>query len=144
MAKQGKYSRRQKQEFLALIERHGGNIHRAVQAFRSKYANFERKTWYNWLESDSFVKDAYDEYLENEIDDAEALHKLHRNGMPIRNDGGEIIGWTLRPSLQAIEFYLKTKGRSRGYVSAQDIQHHFPEQIIGFDIIVDGDEDSQA
>lgn len=123
MPKNPKYSKKAKEQFIRLIEQHGGNIHRAVAAFKQKFTSFERKTWYNWLATDEWVKQAYDDYLNREIDEAEALHKLHRNGIPIRDEKGQIIGWTLKPSREAIEFFLKTRGRNRGYVDRTETIH---------------------
>lgn len=53
--------------------------------------------------------------LEKELDQAEQNLKLLRDGIPLRDNSGDIVGWMEKPDRQANEFLLKTKGRHRGY-----------------------------
>jgi len=55
------------------------------------------------------------EELEKELDKAEENLKLLRNGIPLRDQNDEIVGWMEKPDRAANEFFLKTKGRHRGY-----------------------------
>lgn len=115
LPKQTKYTRNDRNDFIGLLQRHGMNIQKACDAFKTKYPDFSRRSYYNWLETDPDFKQVYDDLREAEIDEAETLHKLHRNGVPVTDEKGTIIGWRIRPSQTAIEFFLKTRGKGRGY-----------------------------
>lgn len=138
-----KYRKTHKKQFLQLLERHNLNVSKAVEAFRNTYPTYERGTFYNWLEADPWFKTRWSELTEREIDDAEQLHKLHRNGIPVRDSDGKITGWTLRPSREAVEFFLKTKGKHRGWIPAQENFNHDnvqPEDILGFTVLTAEDD----
>jgi hypothetical protein len=98
MAEQNKegspnFSRKQKQ-FLKALSGVAGNVTAAC-----KSANVSRQTYYNWLKDDDFAT-AVDEVNEANLDYAESkLQALIRQENPT-----------------AIIFYLKTKGKKRGYV----------------------------
>jgi hypothetical protein len=73
----------------------------------AKQAGINRNTHYTWLKDDPEYAEAIDDISEAAIDFAEsALHKKIQNG-----DTTSII------------FYLKTKGKQRGYIERQEIQH---------------------
>jgi len=72
-----------------------------------KQAGIARKTYYLWLEKDKAFKAAVDDIGNVALDFAESkLHKLIRDENPT-----------------AIIFYLKTKGKKRGYIERQEIAH---------------------
>ena len=81
--------------FLKHFKEGHGIISYACQA-----AGIARRTYYNWIEKDEKFRDAVDEVAEEVIDVVESklLRKI--------ND----------EDLTAIIFYLKTKGKARGYV----------------------------
>jgi len=89
-----------------------------------KKAGVGRTTFYQWLKDDAdFAKQVAD--IENvALDFAESqLHKQIQDG-----------------SAAATIFYLKTKGKKRGYIERQEISH---EGIQTFQIVEDGEwEDS--
>jgi len=65
-----------------------------------------RQTHYNWLKDDPAYKEACDNLPEVVLDFAEHhLHKLIKEGNPA-----------------ATIFYLKTKGKVRGYIERQEIE----------------------
>ena len=65
------------------------------------------KTYYNWYNSDNDFKKAVDDISEQTLDFVETqLHKKIKDG-----DTSSII------------FYCKTKGKKRGYIERQEIQH---------------------
>tara|TARA_R100000231_G_scaffold119404_1_gene89493 strand:- start:45 stop:392 length:348 start_codon:yes stop_codon:yes gene_type:complete len=69
-----------------------------------KMVGIERKTHYNWLEEDEDYKTAVKSIDDVAIDFAESqLHKQIKKG-----------------STSATVFYLKTKGKKRGYVERQE------------------------
>lgn len=67
----------------------------------------DRKTHYLWLENDPEYKAEYERIGEQTIDFAEnALLKSIKGG-----------------SDTAVIFYLKTKGKRRGYIERQEVEH---------------------
>jgi hypothetical protein len=72
-----------------------------------------RRTFYNWCDDDVSFKEEYDHLSEGLIDNAESqLHKLIQNG-----------------HVTAIIFFLKTKGKSRGYIESQDTTLKVVEEV---------------
>ncbi len=72
----------------------------------AKKANIDRTIHYDWLKSDPEYKAAVESIQESVIDFAEShLYKLVKEGNPA-----------------ATIFYLKTKGKKRGYIERQEIE----------------------
>jgi len=72
-----------------------------------KSVGISRETHYRWMKEDEMYRDSVKELENVAIDFAETqLHKQISGGNPT-----------------ATIFYLKTKGKSRGYVERQEIQH---------------------
>lgn len=70
-----------------------------------KAAGVSRDTHYRWLKEDPEYKDQVEELAEVAVDFAEShLHKLIKDGNPA-----------------ATIFFLKTKGKNRGYIERQEI-----------------------
>jgi len=89
-----------KKALLEALEKSLGVITQAC-----KMAGVHRSTHYEWMKSDAEYKAAVDELSEVALDFAESkLHKLIDQGNPA-----------------ATIFYLKTKGKHRGYVERQEI-----------------------
>lgn len=92
-----------------------------IRAYREtlgviKYAceqvSISRRTFYNWLESDAEFKQAVEDISEEAIDFAEnALKKKIREG-----------------DTTATIFYLKTKGKKRGYVERTEVDATIDER----------------
>jgi hypothetical protein len=83
-----------------------------------------RSTHYRWIEEDKNYKDQIIEILDIQIDFVES--KLFENIS--KNDITSTI------------FYLKTKGRERGYIEKQEHKHEFeqmPFKPIDLDVITD-------
>lgn len=73
----------------------------------AKMVGIERTTHYKWIESDKDYKANVEDLQDVVLDFAEsALHKMVENHNPA-----------------ATLFLLKTKGKKRGYVERQEIQH---------------------
>jgi len=69
-------------------------------------ANIHRGTHYRWMEEDSDYKKAVEAVQDSVLDFAEShLYKLVKEGNPA-----------------ATIFFLKTKGKKRGYVERQEIE----------------------
>ena len=89
----------QKKAMLEALEKSLGVVSTACKA-----VGISRQTHYNWLKEDKY-KTAVEELSEVAIDFAEShLHKLIKDGNPA-----------------ATIFFLKTKGKGRGYVERQEI-----------------------
>ena len=86
---------------LEALERSLGIVSTAAEK-----AGIDRKTHYNWLQDDAEYREAVRMVEERTIDFAEShLHALIKDKNP-----------------QAVIFYMKTKGKTRGYVERQEIQ----------------------
>jgi len=88
-----------------------------------KMVGVSRVTYYDYYNNDPEFKKQIDEIQNVALDFAESqLHKQIRDG-----------------STSATIFYLKTKGKNRGYIERQEIQH---DTDTGFNIqIIDGTKD---
>ncbi len=91
---------KKKKDFLISLKNNNGNISEACDA-----ANIGRQTYYDWIEKDEVFKQDADDAQESLIDLAES--KLMENIED--NDNTSII------------FFLKTKGKKRGYIEKQEI-----------------------
>ena len=92
----------QKKAMIEALERSLGIVTTAV-----KQVGINRSTHYDWMASDPDYKAAVEGIADIALDFAESkLHKSIENG-----------------SDTAVIFYLKTKGKKRGYVERQEIDH---------------------
>ena len=90
-----------KQAMLEALEASLGIVSTAA-----KKANVGRSTHYKWMDEDPEYKKAVQEVQESVLDFAEShLYKLVKEGNPA-----------------ATIFYLKTKGKKRGYIERQEIE----------------------
>ncbi len=95
-----KQSEQLKKAHLEALEKSLGVVTSACRA-----SGVGRTTHYRWLKDDAEFSEQVKELTEVAIDFAEThLHKLIQDGSPA-----------------ATIFYLKTKGKKRGYVETQDI-----------------------
>jgi len=91
----------QKRDMLDALERALGIVSTAADK-----AGIHRATHYRWLQEDPEYREAVRMVEERTIDFAEShLHALIKDKNP-----------------QAVIFYMKTKGKTRGYVERQEIQ----------------------
>ncbi len=107
------------QKFLQVLEKQYGNIKAACKA-----AGIHRSTYYDWLENEEFAEAAHD-VLEGLIDDTESkMHELI-NGVIVEKEdreGGTNI-YQKPPDGYLIQFFLKTKGKHRGYVEKVETEN---------------------
>jgi AcrR family transcriptional regulator len=109
-------------DFQKVCTAKGGIISAIAAAF-----GVNRGSIYNWCAKDARFQKALDEANETFIDLAEdQLQRLIR-GTPkleINEAGNKVFaGWEIPPSESAIMFYLRTKGKKRGYTERQEIEH---------------------
>jgi hypothetical protein len=103
----------------ALIEAMEGSL--GVVTTACKKVGVSRTTFYEYYNTDEVFKKAIDELEAVALDFAESqLHSQIKNG-----------------STAATIFYLKTKGKKRGYVERQEIEavggQHFKIEVLGDD-----------
>lgn len=116
-------SRKVKEDFIQALRKTFGNVSDAAAR-----VHISRKTYYDWLKRDKRFAEQCAEVSEGVIDFAEsALKKLIREGNP-----------------SAIIFYLKTKGKERGYIEYKRVES---ENTVAIDLpkidlsLVGGDDD---
>lgn len=111
------YSNKDKKKMVDCLERCDFHKSNAVLLFCKECdKKINRATLYRWINSDEYFKELFNERLDKELNDAEQSHKYLRDGLSIKDDNGEIIAWQEKPDRQAIEFFLKVRGRDRGWV----------------------------
>ena len=104
---------KKKKDFLVSLKKNNGNISESCDA-----ANIGRQTYYDWIDKDEGFKQDADDAQESLIDLAES--KLMENIED--NDNTSII------------FFLKTKGKKRGYIEKQEIDANIrPIEDINFE-----------
>ena len=91
---------KKKKDFLVSLKSNNGNISESCES-----TNIGRQTYYDWIEKDEVFKQDAEDAQESLIDLAES--KLVENIKD--NDNTSII------------FFLKTKGKKRGYIEKQEI-----------------------
>ncbi len=90
-----------KRQFLDVLAKSLGIVSTA-----SEKTGFSRTSHYRWMQEDPAYKAEVDAIQESVIDFAEShLYKLIKEGNPAANI-----------------FYLKTKGKNRGYIERQEIE----------------------
>jgi hypothetical protein len=100
-----------KKDLLDALERSLGIVSTACEK-----VGVDRKTHYNWLKDDPEYKEAVRAIEERTIDFAEShLHALIKDKNPA-----------------ATIFFLKTKGKNRGYVERQEIEVNDPRPLTWF------------
>jgi len=109
-------TQKKREEFLEAYESKANNVSLAC-----KSVGISRQTFYNWLQEDEDFKSKVQDIDEAMLDFAEtALYKQIKDS-----------------NTTALIFYLKTKGKKRGYVERQEVQtlgdNLFEVEIIGED-----------
>jgi hypothetical protein len=93
-----------KKSFIDAYTKSFGNITQSCKA-----VEVSRQTYYNWIEQDTEFKAELDA-----IEPAEVFIDFAENGLVKKIQDGDTT---------AIIFALKTKGKKRGYVERQEIDH---------------------
>jgi len=99
----------EKEAFLRLYELNKFCIQSTFAAYERSNKTFNKYTFYQWKRSDeefAFRLQLIEDYL---LDIAEQQHKLLRDGIPINDEKGNLIGWQEKPDRAAIEYYINRK-----------------------------------
>lgn len=108
-----------KEDILKALEAKNGIVSEACKSI-----GFSRSTFYKWLNDDPDFKKKVDEIQDVAIDYVESKLFEKITGVTVKRgetDEGEDIVYDVPPSDTAIIFYLKTKGKKRGYIEKQEI-----------------------
>lgn len=100
-----------KKKVLKTLVTQMGNVSKACKA-----ANISRAYYYTLLKEDDDFKEAVSEVKESCIDLAES----------------ELLNLIKDKNTTAIIFYLKTKGKQRGYIEKQELSHSGKVDLIDF------------
>lgn len=92
-----------KKAFLEAFALNMGNVSEACES-----SNIARSTFYAWCEADSGFRQAVDDVREGLLDMTE----------------GELLKLIKKGDTTAIIFYLKTKGKKRGYIEKTETDTH--------------------
>lgn len=88
-----------------------------------------RQTHYNWIDEDPEYVRAYKDIAETAIDFAESKLFQLMNGVTVEKKvpdaGGKMktVTYKTEPNIAATIFYLKTKGKGRGFVERAEFDH---------------------
>lgn len=94
-------------------------------------AGISRTTHYKWYKEDAEYKAEVDAIQDVALDFAEGKLFERMNGvlMGKKDKDGGVDTYELPPDNTSIIFYLKTKGKKRGYVERQEIQQEVQGDI---------------
>ena len=96
--------------FEEVAKKSGGNISRIADVFC-----VSRLTVYRWCKADVKFQAAIKEYRGRLFDQCLETAEIIANGIPKKNDDGEIIGWNERPNSWMLKYLLSTLGRFEGF-----------------------------
>ena len=105
-----------KKKLLQALEDHHGIISAAC-----RQASCSRDTYYRWYKEDAEFARLADEAQEIALDFVESKLFQKINGVLVTSDDEDNPVYEKEPSDTAIIFYLKTKGKKRGYVERQEL-----------------------
>lgn len=121
-----------KKEILESLEKHKGIVTTACASI-----GLARSTYYSWLRSDDEFAEAVAEIGETAIDFVESKLMQKINGITMINENAKSDEddptYILPPSDTAIIFFLKTRGKKRGYVERMEVDNLNPIQIMNVD-----------
>ena len=109
------YKKEDKEKFLEILASKSYHIGRACKAF-----DISRGTYYLWEKEDWF-REKIEWLQEIDIDEAEDTLRILRKGIPNVSKDGKFIDWKVPPCKTSVIFFLKTKGKSRGYIETKEV-----------------------
>jgi len=110
-----------KRQMISALEKSLGIVTTA-----SKESGVSRSIHYQWLQQDEEYKAAVQSIEDIALDFVESKLFQKITGVTIQsgvNDEGEAIVYEVPPSDTACIFYLKTKGKNRGYIERTEFDH---------------------
>lgn len=111
------YKKPSNEKLVELFRKHLGRKSHVAEALK-----ISRTTLDAWIRDDSALAEAIEAQGEANIDYVESkLFELIEGVTVQEKKGREMVIYDLPPNVTAIIFFLKTKGKSRGYVERQEI-----------------------
>lgn len=101
---------KRKEAFLKAASMKKGNISASARA-----AKINRRTYNRWIKDDPEFKAAFEDVMESYLDFVIDRVTSLIEGIPIKDDDGNIIDWKRLPDASTAQFVLRTLGRSRGF-----------------------------
>jgi len=112
----------------------------------AKMVGIDRTTHYLWLKEDETYKEAVEGINDMAIDFAESQLNVLMQGATheVVTNRGDIVEIKDAPNPSSIIFYLKTKGKKRGYVEKQEVELSGEREIFkGLDLNIRENKESQ-
>jgi hypothetical protein len=97
-------------------------------------ADIARQTHYRWMKEDPEYAAAVKDLENLTLDFGESQLHLLMKGVPVEGAGGVV--YDTPPNTAAVIFFLKTKGKGRGYVESQEVIQYNPDKAPSW---LDGD-----
>lgn len=118
-----------KKELLEMLKYFKGIVSSACEA-----VGISRQTYYNYLADDKEFASSVDEINEASIDHVEGklMEKINGISVAVETQAGMKV-YEQPPSDTAIIFYLKTKGKKRGYIERTESQIITEQPLFGPD-----------
>ena len=115
-----------KKAFLKALTQSLGRVTEAAEAL-----NMSRQTHYNWMKTDEKYKEAVESIADEALDFVESklFELIDGAEKEIMTEQG-IATIKETPNPTACIFYLKTKGKSRGYVERQEVTGAEGERVV--------------
>ena len=107
-----------KKDLLAALTKTRGIVTTACEL-----VGISRTAYYDYYNNDKEFKASVDDLSNIALDFAESklMEKMEGIEMGKKDADGETVVYSLPPSDTALIFYLKTKGKKRGYIEKQEI-----------------------
>ena len=102
--------------FEEIAAKQGGNVSRIADEL-----GVNRLTVYRWCEADERFRDTIEEHRGRLLDKCIETASTLANGIPIRDDNGEVIGWKERPDAWMLRYLISTLGRKEGFGDSIDV-----------------------
>jgi len=112
----------------------------------AKMVGIDRTTHYLWMREDETYKEAVEGINDMAIDFAESQLNVLMQGASheVVTNRGDIVEIKDAPNPSSIIFYLKTKGKKRGYIEKQEVEVSGEREIFkGLDLNIKKNEESQ-
>lgn len=132
-------SRQLKAQLIAASRANFGNVSKACEA-----VGVARRTYYQYLNNDAQFREQIEDIDEANLDFAESKIRELIDGVHLGvEQDGEMVVYKTQPNVTATIFYLKTKGKKRGYVEKQEVENS-GTQTIQIEYVNEPKQDNQA
>lgn len=102
-------------KFADMCQAKSGNVTNIAKGF-----GVDRGTVYKWINKYPKYKQAFEDVRESLLDFTESQQLLLIRGIPKKDEQGNFVGWTERPSETMLIWFEKTRGKHRGYTDSVD------------------------